>query len=218
MVDYSEYEVQRAPVWLRGEYGSGWLAAHGFIKDGLAEGARQATRARFVSLAPQDALDRIASDRQLERMPPDTVAAWRTRLGQAWELWAYAGTRKGVQEAVERTGYATSVVLYDALEWPSGPGAVNWATFWVVLSGHGWTSDGTWGSGGLWGDGGTWGSTATPQEVQRVLRLIRLWKPAHAYCAGVLVLLSGELWGYPEGLWGDPGTWGGEVATWLPEP
>jgi hypothetical protein len=51
-----------------------------------------------------------------------------------------------------------------------------------------------------------------------VLRLIRLWKPAHAYCAGVLVLLSGELWGYPEGLWGDPGTWGGEVATWLPEP
>lgn len=218
MGDFSEYEVQRAPAWLRGEFGAGWLMSHGFLKDGLVEGARQATKARFLSVAPSDALPYAASDRQLERMPLDTDATWRARLVVAWDLWAYAGTRKGVKEAVERTGYASSVVLYDEFEWPTGPGAVNWAVFWVVLSGHGWTSDGTWGDPGVWGDGGTWGSTATPQEVQLVIRLARLWKPAHARCQGVLVLLSGELWGYPEGTWGDPGTWGGEAVSWLPEP
>ena len=219
MADYSEYEVQRAPVWLRGEFGSGWLQSHGFLKDGLAEGARQGVLARFVSKAPSDALPVLASERSLERMPADTDATWRARLADAWSMWAYAGTRKGVKEAIERTGYATSVVLYDALEWPTGPGAVNWAVFWVVLSGHGWSTEGLWGDPGTWGDGGTWGSDASEEEVQRVLRLVRLWKPAHAYCAAVIVLLSGEVWGVPlDGLWGDPGTWGGESIYWLPEP
>jgi hypothetical protein len=216
MADYADYEVQRAPAWLRGPLGSGWLSAHGYLKDALVEGARQAVRARFVTRAPVDALPVLASERSLERMPPDTEAAWRARLGQAWELWAYAGTRKGVREALERTGYATSVVVYDALEWPTGPGAVSWAVFWVVLSGHDWVSDGVWSDPGVWGDGGTWGSTATPDEVARVQRLILLWKPAHARCAGVIVLLSGEVWGVPlDGLWGDPGTWGGTSAVWL---
>lgn len=214
MADYSEYEVQRAPAWLRGAFGAGWLEAHGFIKDGLVEGARQATRARFLSVAPSDALPQGASDRTLEQMPPDTEADWRARLGQAWELWAWAGTRAGVVDAVERTGYFDPVAIYDYLEWPDGPDERGWGSFWMIVSGHPWTDDGLWDDPGTWGDGGTWDTTATPQEVELVLRQVRLWKPAHAWCGGILVILDGSTWGPTD----DPYSLSAPFAPWQVEP
>jgi hypothetical protein len=211
--DYSTYEIQRAPVWLRAPYGAGWLEAHGLVKDGLVEAARQAVVARFVTGAPSDALPYAASDRTLERMPPDTDATWRARLADAWNLWAWAGTRKGVKEAVERTGYFASVALYDYVEWPTGPDANGWPTFWIIASGGPWDDDGNWDDDGDYDDGGTWDTTATPQEVELVLRQVRLWKPPHAWCAGVLVLLDGTIWDPND----DPATLSAPYAPWLVE-
>lgn len=213
---YSRYLLQLVPTWLRGRFGGGWVESHGLVLDGLIEGARQAALARFVTRAPLDALPFLASERGLERLPPDSLEGWRSRLLGAWDLWAWAGTKRGIRDALLATGYASTVEIFKAHEWePSSP---SWARFWVVLTGHGWASDGAWGDPGEWGDGGTWGSTASPEEVGRVLRLVLQWKPAEARCDGVLVMLGGELWGYPEGTWGDPGVWGGEAAKWLPEP
>jgi hypothetical protein len=214
---YARYLLQIVPTWLRGRFGGGWMESLGLVQDGQVEAARQAVLARFVTRAPVDGLPLLASERQLERLPPDTDDSWRARLLAAWDWWAWAGTKRGIRDILLATGYATGVEIRNAHEWPSGPGVQGWATFWVILTGHGWTDDGTWGDPGTWGDGGTWGSSASPEEVDRVLRLVRQWKPAEAYCGGVLVMLGGELWGFPEGTWGDPGVWGGSSIRWLPE-
>jgi len=216
--DYSSYEVQRAPAWLRGPFGAGWLEAHGLIKDGLVEGARQATKARFVSVAPSDALPYAASDRGLERMPHDTEATWRARLGQAWELWAWAGTRKGVVDALERTAIASSVAIYDAHQWNAGTGS--WARFWVVLQ-----TD--FGPPPICGAPGLsvgqpdllCGLTgATSVQINAILRAVRLWRPPHAFCEAIILKL-GEAHLCGEGaLCGAPGlVVGGFVAVMHPD-
>ena len=215
---YSQYLLGIVPRWLRGRFGGGWMESHGLVLDGLIEGARQAVLSRFVTRAPADALPYLASERQLERMPGQTEANWRQTLLDAWNLWVWAGTKRGIRDAVLRTGYATDVAVYNAHEWPDGPNVQGWATFWVTLSGVAWTNDGVWDDPGVWDDGGTWDSTATIDEVDRVLRQVLLWKPAEAYCGGVIVVLNGELWDWPEGTWDDPGgTWDAESVIWQPE-
>lgn len=214
MTDYSEYEIQRAPAWMRGPFGSGWLEAHGLIKDGLVEAARQATKARLVTIAPSDALPYAASDRQLEQMPGSAEDAWRARLAAAWELWAWAGTEKGVRDAIDALDLFDPCAIYDYYAWPSGPEERGWSTFWVIVSGGPWTDDGNWDDEGDWDDGGTWDTTASPQEVELVLRQVRQWKPAHAWCAGVLVILDDSTWTQAD----DPSSLSAPYAPWQVDP
>lgn len=88
-----------------------------------------------------------------------------------------------------------------------------WSRFWVLLSGTlPWTSDSAWGGTGTWGDSGSWGSTATPAEVATVKRIIKKFRPARDICAGIIVLLDGEIW-YPTTPWAS-GVWGGASVIW----
>lgn len=211
---YREYLLQIVPTWLRGRYGGGLMESLGVMLDAQGEGARQAILARLIDEAPWDALPLAASERQLERHPIDDDASWRYRLVRAWQYWCWAGTRRGLTTALLWTGYFAAISIHSASEW--GGLADPWTHYWIVVQGHPWASDGKWGDPGTWGDGGTWGSTATIEDVERVKRIVRLWQPAEAYCAGVILLLSGELWG-SGGLWGDPGTWGAAAVIWKPE-
>lgn len=217
MADFHEWELKTLfPGWMQGALGGGLALALGHMKDAFAQTARQAVKARFPLLAPADALPSIGADRMLERMPPESEADYRQRLVDAWDAWAKGGTPEGITDAIDLTGLCTSAV-YNTFQIDLGPGS--WARFVVVLSGHSWSSDGVWGDPPPWGDGGTWGTTALASEVDLIRRQVAKWKGAHALCLGIIVPLSGELWGIPlGGLWSDPGTWGGEAATWLPLP
>ena len=212
---YHEYLLQLVPTWLRGPLGGAWMESHGLVLDGLVEGARQAIRARFVPTAPVDALPLLASERQLERQPPDSESSWRARLLGAWETWGWVGTKRGIRDAVLATGYFAHAPVYNHLQWPAGPDAsAGWDEFWVVVSGHPWVSEGDWDDPGDWDDGGTWDTTASPDEVDRVLRQVRLFKPADARCAGVVVLLDGSLW--PDGP-SPPSLVSGTFTNWFVE-
>lgn len=233
MAGYEEYHLALHPPPLRRPYGELWARAHGAFQDNHEEAAKQAVKARFVEVCPPDALEYHASERSLERMPADTEAEWRARLLNAWELWKWAGTKKGVIDAVKLTGLE-NVEIKEYWDWPDpivgfqiahtfadpathilyigGPSTDKWAKFWVIIDQpHPWETDGTWGDPGVYGDGGTWGSTATQEETHRLRRMVQQWKPAHAWCVNIIIILSGELWGDPVGVWGDPGTWGGEA-------
>ena len=230
---YEEYQLSLHSPPLQGPYGELWARAHGALKDNHAQAAKEAVKARFVQVCPPDALEYHAEERGLERMPADTEAEWRARILAAWDLWKWAGTRKGVIDAIKLTGL-TSVGIRDYWDWPdpvgfgafggfvdpathifyaNGPSVGKWAKFWVVIDQpHPWVWEGAWGDPGVYGDGGTWGTTMTQGEAERVRRQIRQWKPAHAWCVNVILVLSGEIWGEPlGGVWSDPGTWGGEA-------
>lgn len=214
ILGYNQFEVSSQPPWLQDPLALAWAEAHGLLKDILVDGARHAVLLRLPDSAAPDSLPLIADERQLEPMPGETQASWVARLLAAWTAWQYAGTVKGVVDNIKLTGL-TNVQLFDRWDWPDGNAAA-WARFYVVIGPpHAWVSDGTWGDPGTWGDGGTWGSNATPDEVARVVRQVRLWKAAHAHCEGIFVVLSGELWGSPTGTWGDPGTWGTVAVQWM---
>lgn len=188
MADYAEFESGHAPPWLAGPKGVAWWLVWGHFKDALAEGGKQAIKARMPLLGPPDALPALAEERSLERLPPDSETSWRERLAEAWELWALGGTKQGVLGAVQRIGLP-AVTLEEAYEYD--PGDPAWARFRVsVATPNPWLSDGLWSDPGFYDDGGTWDSTASPEEVQRVRRQVRLWKGAHTACDGVAVELS----------------------------
>lgn len=79
---------------------------------------------------------------------------------------------------------------------PNPPDTNNaqWARFWVVLAGTGFTAIPRFGApplgtGDTFGDGCTFGSSATGAEVAFVRQVIELWRPARSQCVGVFVVL-----------------------------
>lgn len=213
MIHYNEYEPTLLPPWLRDVWGVAWGTALGLIKDGFLGLFESAVQARFVRSAPPDAYGHIGADRKIERGPGESEVSYVKRIAKPFSAWRWAGTDKGIRDVLSAIGL-TSVIRRNnqwAVDWFTGQS--KWWRQWVLLTVHPWASDGVWGDPGVWGDGGTWGSTATPQETSFVRRMVKLWKSSHAKTE-VIVILDGELWGYPEGTWGDSGTWGGAVSVW----
>lgn len=75
--------------------------------------------------------------------------------------------------------------------------AIPWARFWIVIypttetPSRPWQRDGTWGDGSVWGDDGTtWGSTATPDDVFAIQRIVKRWKPLGTRCVSIIVCFS----------------------------
>ena len=72
---------------------------------------------------------------------------------------------------------------------------IPWSTFWVVVypttdtPSQPWQRDGTWGDGETWGPSSTstWGSTATPDDVFAIRRIVRRWKPAGSRCVSIII-------------------------------
>jgi hypothetical protein len=192
--DFETHQLATAPPWMRKNWWATWLAAHGVYKDALVEGAKLAVKARFVHVAPSDALPYAASERNLEVAPGEAETAFRTRLVTAWEQWQWAGTKKGVVDALALLGYANTLV-YEArdpggIALSDGWDTAKWARFWVlILEPHTWNFP-RWGDM-TWGEF-TWGTTASEVEVRRLQRAVRLWKPAHARCEGILIYVDDE--------------------------
>ena len=99
-----------APGWLQTSKNAAWLRASGDLKDSLAERCKDAVKVRFARLAPRDGLDQLGGERQIERGPSETNAAYAERVVDAWGLWRWAGTAQGVLLALRDVGYATALV------------------------------------------------------------------------------------------------------------
>jgi hypothetical protein len=64
--------------------------------DALADGATYAAQVGSVSIAPYDALQYAAQDRQIVQGFQESTASWRARLAQWLDRWAYAGRPTGM--------------------------------------------------------------------------------------------------------------------------
>jgi hypothetical protein len=198
---YAEYQAGLHPTALQGPFGAAWGRALGTLKDQHVDLAKQAVKARFVGIAPADALPLVGLERQIERGPGESDASYRARLLAAPDAWAWAGTTKGLLEyALAPAGFTNARVIINA-DWAAAGGvppdgnAAFWSRFWVVISApHPWTRR-TWNSGWLYGTpaGQTWDSDATASDVARVERLVKRWAPGHATAMGAFIVFGSSL-------------------------
>lgn len=215
-MSFLSYAIQVSPPWMRGRMGAAWTEAKAIVFEVLADATREAIKARFPLIAPEDALPYLSSERGLEKMPAESVATWRERIWSAWDTWIWAGTKNGVQDAIDLADLfpTTSRSIKEWWDWPNLPSA-EWARFWLLVEQpHAYTAPPNVGDPGLLVDG-SWVvgiSGMTIQQVQLLRRTIRTWKPAHTRCPAAIIVLSGEIVG---GSWtvGDGTIVGGTAAN-----
>lgn len=200
---FAEYLVGLFPTFLRGRWGRLWGEKHGAAADLALDGAKDAVRAGFVASAPADALPHLVADSALLGLPGETADQRRERIAGAWEVWAWAGTRHGLEVVAGQLGFEhyrlkTSADFAPGL--PPGHRADLWARWWLFVYAHPWTRT-EWGAA-TWGSG-TWGSSATAADVARVKGALRT--VTNARDRGTVRLFFG---GTTSGGWG-LGTWGG---------
>lgn len=98
-----------------------------------------------------------------------------------------------------------------------------WSRFWVIIypttdsPQQPWARSPNWGDpelwGGAWGTPGyTWGSTATPDDVASVRKIVRTWKPAGSRCINIIIVFQDDAEAFevdatappaPDGTWGN---------------
>lgn len=187
----------------------------GLPLDQIAQAAEEATKARFPSICPDDALPFIGRDRGIRRGPNESTDHYRARLLLWIDVWRGAGVGRAMLDQIagflspqspririwtqvgvvyERAADGTfSIQRATAGLWNWDGFTALWARFWLIIDSPGgapWSRDGTWGDGEHWGDNAstaTWGSTATANEVQGIRAIVDDWKPAATLCKSIIV-------------------------------
>lgn len=199
--------------FLDGPWGRKWQRALGKLMDENINRVVQARVARLPSFCPEDGLQFIASERQLERAYGESLSDYREVLRTAWTVWATAGSAQAHVNSLGRMGFGSVSVRrrHDFFGLPDPHPYVRafardvWAQFDVILDKPMPWRERLWGVG-VWGTG-VWGLTAKPQEIDQLKRFLRQFRaghdtPTYAY----FNFGTGRLWGV--GTWGS-GVWGG---------
>jgi hypothetical protein len=215
LTDYSQYQIDASPPWLQGPNGASWSFVSGVTKDAYLELAKRAVKARFPQFAPTDALDKVGQNFQIDRAFATNDTVFVAQLLKAWEAWGAAGTKPGMLSALNAAG-VSNVTIWENFQWNEA-NPERWWRFWVVARPpYPWNCDplanGLWSSSGTWSDGGGWATGIPQNDWARLRRIIRKWKPAHAQCVSVILLLNGELFGTRGGTWGSQTAWGGTAV------
>lgn len=237
MSGYRVAEQQQAPPWLQLPYGRSWKRAHGIVKDHFAFLARQAVKLRFpnVQRSASDAIAATGRERLLDQGVDtltganESAAAYAARVKNAWGLdgtrgqapaegeWYWGGTAYGMLHALDLQGYGQAKLwqgngriwslVAGAIHWVDGPvTSWPWNSFYVVFDAPpaSWTAI---------VNPPTDVSVPSLSEVNKLRRLINLWRAAHMRCKGILVITGGKIWGYPSTeVWG-AGVWGGSTVV-----
>jgi hypothetical protein len=175
-------------------------------------------KARMPTLAPVDALAKIAAERGIERGQTETEASHRARVRAAWDSWRWAGTAYGLLAAFFWAGYRPTsgrVVLQTQkgkqieLRADFDP-AIHAPESALVTTDLGVVHLG--GSPELWSQFAVlfvapviplWVPTPPADgssEVNTIRDLIVRWKPGHMRCVRLRVTTV-DLWDYPSETW-----------------
>jgi hypothetical protein len=235
---YSDYSVVLNPTALRSPYGAAFARALGIVKDHYMTRVRVGTKLRFPDYATPEALGAIGDERLIDRSADtlmstsETDAQYAARLKSTWkDGWYWGGTAFGMLRALAFQGYSTAN--------SAGPTIIQQNGIWWTLDGSGnlvITVMPAWSFAppNLWSTflvmfaspPAPWSSISNPptpssipsaDEIAKLVRIINLWRPGHMTCAGIQVVQSGKVWGFPaSNTWGT-GTWGG-TTTIFPVP
>jgi len=219
---YGQFQQSKAPGWLRQPRGAFWLNALGKVKDSLAQRAREGVKARLPGEAAPDGLAAIGSERGLDRYPPDTDDGYRVRLEDAWSLWEWGGTAKGVLDELNRAfapyeGW--KLITQQGRIWSRTAGVISFVDSAPRYYGppNAWNMVQLWALPAL-----PWVTTPADasQEAETCRGILRKWKGGHIIVDRIVLVRSGTgLWGYPGQEWGDAAlAWASatDVTYWTP--
>ena len=199
MGTYKDYVMSQVPPWLQRSGGKEYLESHANHLDILKEALVAALESSWALNCPTDALAYIGSERQLEKYPNEDLETYRIRLWDAWNAWYWAGTEKGLIEQLKLATQLSNITVRTNAQWDDGPpdGNVNWwSRFWVIIGPpHPYTAH-KWGTG-RWGDGRLWGADIHPDDLELMRRVIKKWKPSHAYCDGIRIVFDDSEINFP---------------------
>jgi hypothetical protein len=198
---YADFESELAPTWLQFPIGSAYLEAHGQAKDAQVDWVIDSILIRFAPYADSSALALIGVERNLKRYPGESLEAFRDRALNAFDFWSLAGTKTGLELALEQLGYTPTVIEFGATN------PLEWDRFSVILRpGTKFYGTEKWGQpiGKKWNSSGTkWGLGIREDETQRILGVIRSVKAAHSRFTQLSYVDRGQIWG-EVGTWGQP--------------
>jgi len=173
---YADHQTESAPGFLADDASQSWLWTLGIVKDGLVAATKAAVKARFAKLAPPDALLELARDRNLDAGFNETQASLRARVLGAWGQWLESGRPYGISRAFEIDGLVNVYITES-----SADPTLQWFEFDVKVS-----------------PPFPWPGTTiadVPQAWQdRIVKLIRKWKPTHTVCRRLTIDVYGETW------------------------
>jgi len=214
--NYRAYVAELTPTVLQGKFGealSGLLC--GLLADIAAEGVNQAVKAPLVRLStnPDDSLNPLGVETELERYPREGAANHRERIRRAWVDWPFAGHESSIEGQLAAAGYPGARVTFFPAE-PGPAGELNyWSQFWVTFptGTHPVTASGPVVNGFNVGDGTIVGLVGiTPQFAALIRGIVRKWKPGHFICRGFFFEFGGKTWGSFN--WDDGTVWAGSYA------
>jgi len=202
--DYWFFQSQTAPTPLAGTQGEAWWLLWGHTKDAWREGTREATKASLPLLAAPDSLAAYAAERNTEQYPGETESAYRVRLAETFDRYAFLGTPTGITVAVLEASGVVSVVYREAWQWDAGNPL--WSRFWLVC-GTTYSVPSNWEDGGLTFDDPAllFDVTADREDIDFLKRQIERWRAAHARLVSCALLIGdGHVFDEDGLLWDDP--------------
>lgn len=239
-MSFKEYQSSLAPTYIKVDYfKNAQEEIFGIAKDDVSDSARNAVLSGFIQTAPNDSLDLIGSNFNLDRCMSMSDDEWRIKLSQAWDIWQTSGTPARLIQEIKDLGFPNVHILPEWIEVSPGvfvkslpimdqnpamddPANGFWSNFWVIIDQpHGFTGR-LWGSppAGIWGTGVSgvpykWGDVYGDQDTLACLvALIKKFKPAWTSCRGIIFLLPGaKVWGMPH--WGDGSVWGLDPTKYI---
>jgi hypothetical protein len=148
---YQDFRGRLSPTALRNPVGAAFEAAFGSAEDAALDQLAQSVKARLPGVAAADALRWTGGDRQIDRGPTETDAAYAARLQGAFETWPWAGTARGLLRALYDAGYPNTALVqqlggFFILD-PGGTNQLLWSqdlrnALWVSAGGAGGTATG----------------------------------------------------------------------------
>jgi hypothetical protein len=225
---YRDWQMEVAPPWLRHPQDDGWHRAMGDAKDSLVELLRQGVKARFVTLAPPDALAALGQERGLLRLAGESDASFAGRIQAAWDSWQWAGTPFGLLFVLKGMGFSGAAILTPDRE-ALGKGLMHEldgqdalvstplpARKWFATTELGWNHYELLLRPPL---PAGWPVADESSEANVLRSVLTAWGSGHAKCNRVVVYSSGQLFGYPVRTFGAAGTFdGGAVVSYLTPP
>jgi hypothetical protein len=204
MGSFEDARAAELPGWLADPTGDGYQRVFGRAQDVETRRLKDAVLAAFPATAPADAAPLIGRDQDLEQAPGESTEDFLARCERALDIWAWGGTKRGIQEIFESLGVSVdAVTVYDDHETTfSADGSGWWSRGWIAVdsSAGPWTDDGVWGDPGTWGDGGLCGCSMTQAEANYIRRRVRKMKCPVAYPVALFLILDASVWD-------EPGTW-----------
>ncbi len=206
---FAQYQQDVAPFWARQPLGANFLASLGAKKAEAVAIAKQAVQARFPLEAPVDALDAIGHERTLPRYAlsgstPQTDDEYRATLLDAWNLWYWGGTAKGMLDELYRAFQPYTsfrIITQQGRIWSRD---ITGAITFVDTVPRSMGQPDRWNTFQLWFTVDAAGDLPwspipdnASQHAATARAIIAAWKPGHTQCHNIVLVESGYPWGYP---------------------